>query len=58
MNHSRSESIRLNRPRGFYISTDEVSAHLANGWVLLDDCPGCDECLLAPPDAREGEEAA
>lgn len=57
MTQPRSESIRPNRPRGFYIPTDEVSAHLANGWRVMDDCPGCDECLLAPPQVREVEAA-
>ncbi len=47
----RSALVRRNRPRGIYTPIAEVSAHLANGWRLLDDCPGCDEALLAPPPA-------
>lgn len=31
----------------------EVPMHLANGWRLLDDCPGIDEVLLAPPAAHQ-----
>lgn len=49
----RAAIVRANRPRGHYIATDDVSAHLACGWRLLDDCPGHDEVLLAPPAGRE-----
>jgi hypothetical protein len=47
--HTRAERIRANRPRGIYTPINEVSPHLACGWRLLDDCPGRDEALLAPP---------
>jgi hypothetical protein len=53
----RAAIIHRNRPRGIYIPTDDVSAHLANGWKLLDDCPGYDEVLLAPPAVWEREAA-
>jgi hypothetical protein len=48
----RCALIRRNRPRGHHVPTEEVSAHLANGWRVLDDCPGYDEVLLAPPERR------
>jgi hypothetical protein len=37
------------RPRGFYVPSQEAPIYLANGWRLLDDCPGCDRVLLQPP---------
>lgn len=53
MSKPRPESPRHNRPRGHHIPTHEVSAYLANGWRVLDECIGYDEVLLAPPVARE-----
>lgn len=49
----RAAIIYNNRPRGIYVPTAEVPMHLANGWRLLDDCPGIDEVLLAPPVRQE-----
>ena len=54
MTHAeRATIIYNNRPRGIYVPTAEVPLHLANGWRLLDDCPGIDEVLLAPPVVHE-----
>jgi len=58
---SRSDRIALirrNRPRGIYMPVADVPAHLANGWKLLDDCPGAEEVLLLPPMQMQEERAA
>ena len=54
----RSAIIRRNRPRGIYVPIVEAQPYIElAGWTVLDDCPGYDEVLLAPPAAREGEAA-
>jgi hypothetical protein len=53
----RSTLIRRNRPRGIYVPTAEAQPYIElAGWTVLDDCPGYDEVLLAPP--ARAEEAA
>jgi hypothetical protein len=50
----RSIVIRRNRPRGIYIPSQEAQPYIELlGWHVLDDCPGHDEVLLAPPSGRE-----
>jgi len=34
---------------GVSVPPDEVEAHLACGWQLLNPCPDCDAVRLAPP---------
>lgn len=53
MRIERTIAVALARPRGVYMPVDEVEACLANGWRVLDDCPGSDEVLMAPPPALE-----
>lgn len=57
MTNMRAAAVRRSRPRGVYVPPEEVPALLANGWRVLDDCPGHDEALLAPPRAFEREAA-
>lgn len=40
------------RRRGVYVPAAEVELHLWLGWTVIDDCPGRDEALLAPPVQR------
>jgi hypothetical protein len=40
------------RRRGIYLPPDEVEPHLANGRLLIDDCPGFRGALIAPPPQR------
>lgn len=50
----RSALIRRNRPRGIYIPCQQAQPYIELlGWHVLDDCPGYDEVLLAPPAGRE-----
>jgi hypothetical protein len=53
----RSTLIRRNRPRGIYTPIEEVSAHLANGWRLMDDCPAMTRCCWRLRIARKGKVA-
>lgn len=50
----RRATVYANRPRGIYFGTVEAAELLGAGWQLLDDCPGCDELLIAPPAAADG----
>lgn len=49
MSEALASPRRLHRPRGVYVPADDVPLHLANGWKLMDDCPGGRDVLLAPP---------
>jgi hypothetical protein len=40
MSIQRAIAVASSRPRGVYVPPEEVNALLANGWELLDDCPG------------------
>lgn len=54
---ARMAIVRAHRPRGIYVPALDVPLHLANGWKLLDDCPGGEDVLLAPPVRELGRAA-
>jgi hypothetical protein len=57
MSIQRAIAVASSRPRGVYVPPEEVNALLANGWELLDDCPGSDEVLMLPPAVLDQEAA-